>query len=67
MVKGDGLTYLSLERMNGVPDFIVERWGVGNWRVKWRTSAGWSGPYPSKVVALASISFPVDEPCKVGV
>ena len=50
------MTYLSLEQMEGVPDFIVERWSVGDWRVKWRTSAGCSGPYPSKAEALASIS-----------
>ena len=56
MIKGDGMTYLSLEQMEGVPDFIVERWSVGDWRVKWRTSAGCSGPYPSKAEALASIS-----------
>tara|TARA_R110002020_G_scaffold42199_3_gene123933 strand:- start:2215 stop:2421 length:207 start_codon:yes stop_codon:yes gene_type:complete len=57
MTKSGSFTYLSLEQLDGVPDFIVERWAVGDWRVKWRTSAGWSGSYPSKAAALSSTVF----------
>lgn len=55
MVKGGSLLYVSEEELDGTPDFIVERWGVGNWRVKWRTSQGWSGPYKTKKEAFESV------------
>ena len=49
------LQYVSEEQYDGQPDFIVERWGVKNWMVKWRTSQGWSGPYKTKAEAFSSI------------
>ena len=47
--------YVSEEQYDGTPDFIVERWGLANWRVKWRTSRGWDGPYKTKAEAFSSI------------
>ena len=49
------LLHVSHEEMAGVPDFIIERWAVGNWQVKWRTSAHWSGPFKTLKEAKDSI------------
>jgi hypothetical protein len=41
-----------------VPDFRVFREGVGEWYVKWRTSARYSGPFSSVAKAKASCESP---------
>jgi hypothetical protein len=43
----------SEEERDGEPDFRIERHGRQYW-VSWRTSAHWSGPFPSLAAAKHS-------------
>jgi hypothetical protein len=42
-----------------VPDFILH-FSSGKWRVKWRTSAQWNGPYSLLSDAKAAITKALD-------
>ena len=46
---------MSEEELEGPPDFIIERWAVADWRVKWRTSAHWGYPFKTKAEAFESV------------
>ena len=51
------LLYASREKLDGVPDFVIERWAVRDWRWKARTSSCWTGPYETLNDAKSAIQL----------
>lgn len=49
-------TVVSEEQRDGVPDFAIVKEAKNDWRVSWRTSGHWSGPYPSLAAAKADVA-----------